>query len=39
MKERKVESVLVTTTDGELVGVFYADYAENPAHRGGTGER
>lgn len=39
LKERRVESVLVTTTDGELVGVFYADYAENPAHRGGSGER
>lgn len=39
LKERKVESVLVTTTDGELVGVFYGDYQENPAHRGGTGKR
>jgi Mg/Co/Ni transporter MgtE len=39
LKERKVESVLITTTDGELVGVFYGDYQENPAHRGGTGKR
>src|SRR5437870_5328311 len=33
LKKHKVENVLVTTSDGELVGVFYADYADNPAHR------
>jgi predicted transcriptional regulator len=36
LAERKVESVLVTTSDGVLVGVFYRDYLDNPAHRGET---
>lgn len=34
LKERNVPSVLVTTSDGVLVGVFFEDYAENPDHRG-----
>lgn len=33
LAEHHVDSVLFTTSDGELVGIFYRDYRANPAYK------